>query len=88
MEVILPSAISQDGDAPTYASFDRQTADARQPEVMQVKEVSQKPALIPAAKLVEKKVCNSSRTDYSLLINVSAWPQGTYHLMDVKFPIY
>jgi hypothetical protein len=55
MDVIPPSAISQEGDAPTYA-IDREIIGPHRSDAEDVKEVLQKPALVPAAKLVEKKV--------------------------------
>jgi hypothetical protein len=56
MEVIPPSAISQDGAAPTYV-IDQAVLDSHRSDAEDAKEALQKPAPMPAAKLVEKKVC-------------------------------
>ena len=55
MDVIPPSAISQKGDAPIYV-IDRKILDSHCSDTEDAKEALQKPALMPAAKLVEKKV--------------------------------
>ena len=55
MDVIPPSAISQEGDAPTYA-IDQAILDSHRPDTADVNDALPKPTLMPAAKLVEKRV--------------------------------
>jgi len=55
MDVIPSSAVSQEEEPPTYA-IERETRGSHRSEAEEVKEAPQKPTLIPAAKIVEKKV--------------------------------
>jgi hypothetical protein len=55
MDVIPPSALPREGDGPTYA-IDREILDSHCSDAEGAKEALQKPILMPAAQLVEKKV--------------------------------
>lgn len=73
MDVIPPSAISQEGDAPTYA-IDRATLGSHRPDTEDTEEAPPKPILMPAAKLVEKKVCILSVNTNHILTIVTDEP--------------